>query len=166
VTQTRAMRHASTPNPKEVVMAMQKRRKKFDGASAAAVVAGGLGSAGAAAGLGKLGVPPAIVGTALTTIGITGAALLENRARIALGACTGTGALVLISAALQRTKKDQQVSESYEHEAGRLAQAGGKPSKKGKERNADLIDHVGALFEQARTDLALEDEDARYYRAA
>ena len=146
-------------------MATQKRKKKFDGGSAAAVLAGSLGSAGAAAGLGKLGVPPAIVGTALTTIGITGAALLDNRARIALGACTGAGALVLLSAALRRTNAAKQAREPRGEDADRVAQASPKPGTKGR-RNLDVIDDVDAMFEQARADLALDDEERepRYYR--
>jgi hypothetical protein len=146
-------------------MAAQKRRKKFDGTSAAAVVAGGLGGAGVAAGLGKPGVPPAIVGTALTTIGVTGAALLEGRARIALGSCTGTGALVLMSAALRRSKEKQAGAVDQRQPVAQASGAG----KKGRERNVDLSDDVSALFEQARTDLALDDEEregVRYYRVS
>lgn len=140
---------------------MATRRKRFDGKSAAAVVAGGLGGAGIAAGLGKLGVPPLLVGGMLGTAGIVGAAFVPGYGRLALGSSTGTGALVLLSAYLNRGKK-AQASE-------RVAAAETKtaPGKKG--RNADLNDDVVALFEHARADLALDDEEreaARYYRAA
>lgn len=150
-------------------MATVKRRKKFDGTSAAAVVAGGLGAAGIAAGLGWLRVPPAIVGTALAAVGVTGAALLDGRARIALGSATGTGALVLLSSAVGKMQANQEEKARKERgdDGERVARMDGKPSKK-KGRD-DLTGNVRALFEKARADLALDDEEregSRDYRAA
>ncbi len=75
-----------------------------------------------------------------------------------------------MSAALGHAKKKAETATEEKKERSddgeRVARADGK-KKKG--RDADLNDDVMALFEQARTDLALDDEErdaSRRYRAA
>lgn len=142
-----------------------KRKRKFSGRSAAAVVAGGIAGAGVAALLGKIGAPPVVVGTALTAVGAAGAAFLEGEGRLAVGSTVGTGALVLLSSALIKPGKDKKAEE---HKAEKELATAGKDRKKVPRGDA-VVDNVVALFERAKNSVALDDEEraaSRAYRQA
>jgi len=140
---------------------MAKRRKKIDWASAGAALGGSVAGAGVAWALGKLHAPPLAVGASIAALGLGGAVLTEGRTRLALGSTTGAGLLVLAAAGNSRAKAQPQPQRE------RVASAERPKKKDG--RDADLNDDVVALFEAARTDLALDDEEreaSRYYRDA
>jgi len=141
---------------------MASRRKKIDWASAGAALGGSVAGAGVAWALGKAHAPPLAVGTGIAALGIGGALFTQGRTRLALGSTTGAGLLVLAAAGSNRNKS----TKPAEREPAERVARSDKP-KKG--RDADLNDDVVAMFEAARTDLALDDEEreaARYYRDA
>ncbi len=142
-----------------------KRPKKFDGKAAMSVVAGGVAGAGVTALMGWLGANRWATGGIVAGAGLVGAALAPGYSRLAVGATAGAGLLTLMSSTLATAKKDKvEVADKSDGD-----KKNGDKKDGGKKRNADLNDDVVALFDRARADLALDDEErnaSRAYRAA